>query len=141
VPFDFCYFKERNVAMDLTHVNAFTAAMQGKDLEAMLTHMADDITLRTPLAAEPLVGKAAVRPVVAALLGVVDRFDFHEIMRGPAHVSTFFEITVGPLALDGMDYWRLDAAGLIREMTVLWRPLPAVIAVQERLAAVGGGVR
>src|SRR5580698_9725559 len=59
----------RSNSMDLTHVNAFTAAMQRKDLEAMLTHMADDIVLKTPLAAEPFNGKAAIRPVVEALLG------------------------------------------------------------------------
>jgi ketosteroid isomerase-like protein len=67
--------------MNLTHIHAFTAAMQRKDLEAMLTHMADDIILKTPLAAEPFNGKAAIRPVVEALLGVVDKFDFREIMR------------------------------------------------------------
>jgi hypothetical protein len=36
--------------------------------------------------------------------------------------------------LDGVDYWRLNEAGLIQEMTVLWRPLPALAAVQETLA-------
>jgi len=34
-----------------------------------------------------------------------------------------------------MDYWRLDEEGLIREMTVLWRPLPAIVAVQNQLNA------
>ncbi len=124
--------------MDLTHIHAFTAAMQRKDLEAMLTHMAEDITLNTPLLAEPVKGKAAIRQVVGALLGVVDAFDFREIMQGPQHVSSFFRVTVGPNELDGMDYWRLDEAGLIQEMTVLWRPLPAMAAVQDRLAAAGG---
>jgi hypothetical protein len=119
--------------MDLTHINAFTAAMQRKDLEAMLTHMADDITLKTPLAAEPFKGKAAIRPVVAALLGVVDQFDFREVLQGPQHVASFFKVTVGSNTLDGMDYWRLDQAGLIQEMTVLWRPLPAIAAVQNTL--------
>jgi hypothetical protein len=124
--------------MDLTHIHAFTAAMQRKDLEAMLTHMDDDVVLKTPLAAEPFMGKAAIRPVVAALLGLVDTFDFREIMQGPRHVSAFFGITVGSNELDGMDYWRLNEAGLIQEMTVLWRPLPAVVAVQTMLAAAGG---
>jgi hypothetical protein len=36
-----------------------------------------------------------------------------------------------------MDYWRLDEAGLIREMTVLWRPLPAVAEVQKKLTQAG----
>ena len=120
--------------MDLTHVHAFTAAMERKDLDAMLTRMSEDITLRTPLQRGALHGKAEVRPVVQALLEVVDTFDFREIMQGPAHVSSFFLVTVGSEELDGMDYWRLDEAGLIQEMTVLWRPLPAIAAVQERLA-------
>ena len=112
--------------------------MQRKDLEAMLTHMADDITLNTPLVAEPVRGKAAIRTVVGPLLGVVDSFDFREVMQGPQHVSSFFKVTVGPNELDGMDYWRLDDAGLIEEMTVLWRPLPAAMAVQDKLAAANG---
>jgi hypothetical protein len=121
--------------MNLTHIRAFTAAMQRKDLEAMLTHMADDIVLKTPLAAEPFKGKAAIRPVVAALLAVVDQFDFREVLQGPEHVSAFFGITVGAEQLDGVDYWSLNDAGLIQEMTVLWRPLPAAIAVEKKLAA------
>jgi SnoaL-like domain len=119
--------------MDLTHIHAFTAAMQRKNLEAMLAHMADDIILKTPLVAEPYKGKAAIRPVVEALLGLVDKFDFHEIMQGPAHISAFFGITVGSEQLDGVDFWRLNESGLIQEMTVLWRPLPAVMAVQKKL--------
>lgn len=120
--------------MNLTHIHAFTAAMQRKDLEAMLSHVAEDIILNTPLAAAPFHGKAAIRPVVSALLAVVDRFDFREILQGPHHVSAFFGLFVGAEALDGMDYWRLDETGLIQEMTVLWRPLPAIVAIQERLA-------
>ncbi|MFZ3334065.1 MAG: nuclear transport factor 2 family protein [Candidatus Acidiferrales bacterium] len=119
--------------MNLTHVNAFTAAMARKDLEAMLTHMTDDIVLNTPLVAEPVKGKAAIRPVVTALLAVVDKFDFRETLQGPEHVSEFFKITVGSLKLDAMDFWRLNKDGLIQEMTVLWRPLPAIAAVQQKL--------
>jgi hypothetical protein len=125
--------------MDLHHIHAFTQAMQRKDLEAMLTHMAEDVVLKTPLAADPFVGKAALRPVVEALLGVVDRFDFQEFLEGPRHVSSFFKVSVGTIELDAMDYWRLDDAGLIREMTVLWRPLPAVAEVQAILAGADGG--
>ena len=123
--------------MDLTHVHAFTAAMQRKDLDAMLKHMADTVVLKTPLLAASLVGKAAVRPVVEALLRIVDRFEFQETMQGPGHVSSFFKVTVGADELDGMDYWRLNDAGLIQEMTVLWRPLPAIAAVQHKLDAGG----
>ena len=119
--------------MNLEHVTAFTGAMQRKDLETMLRHMAGDVVLNTPLMAEPVRGKDAIREVVGPLLALVDTFDFREIMQGPEHVSSFFKVTVGTIELDGMDYWLLDSAGLIKEMTVLWRPLPAAIAVRDRL--------
>ena len=124
--------------MNLDRVSAFTAAMQRKDLETMLSHMADDVVLNTPLMAEPVRGKKAIREVVGPLLEVVDAFDFREIMQGPEHVSSFFNVTVGTIELDGMDYWLLDSAGLIKEMTVLWRPLPAAIAVRDKLGGRSG---
>jgi limonene-1,2-epoxide hydrolase len=121
--------------MELTHVRAFTDAMQHKDLEAMLSHMTEDIVLETPLVAEPVRGKAAIRTVVGALLAIVDSFDFQELMQGPSHVASFFVVRIGAERLDGMDYWLLDAAGKIARMKVLWRPLPAIAAVQRRLDA------
>jgi hypothetical protein len=99
--------------------------------------MADDVVLNTPLIAAPVKGKTAIRRTVEPLLGVVDAFDFREIMLGPEHVSSFFKITVERAQLDGMDYWLLDSAGLIKEMTVLWRPLPAAMAVRDRLTEMG----
>ncbi|SFM54649.1 nuclear transport factor 2 family protein [Methylobacterium pseudosasicola] len=119
--------------MNLTHIHAFAAALQAKDRDAMLAQMADDIVLNTPLAAEPVHGKAAVRPVVDALLAVIDAFEIREILEGPEHAAAFFGAVSGPHRLDGMDYWRLDAAGRIREMTVLWRPLPEALAVRDLL--------
>ena len=119
--------------MNLEHVVAFTAAMQRKDLEAMLSHTTGDVVLNTPLRAEPVLGKEAIREIVGPLLAVVDAFDFREIMQGPEHVSSFFKVTVGTIELDGIDYWLLDSAGLIKEMTVLWRPLSAALAVRDRL--------
>ena len=55
--------------------------------------------------------------MVKALLQVVDKFDFQEMMEGPDHVSEYFRVTVGSEQLNGMDYWRLNEAGLIQEMT------------------------
>jgi limonene-1,2-epoxide hydrolase len=119
---------------DLTHVRAFAAALQAKDRDAMLAQMADGIVLNTPLAAEPVRGKAAIRPVVDALLATIDAFEIREILEGPTYAAAYFGASAGPHRLDGTDVWRLDAAGLIAEMTVLWRPLPEALAVRDRLA-------
>ena len=72
--------------MNLEHIVAFTAAMQHKDLEAMLSHTTGDVVLNTPLMAEPVLGKEAIRQVVCSLLAVVDAFDFREIMQGPEYL-------------------------------------------------------
>jgi len=101
----------------------------------MLTHMTADVVLETPLVEEPARGKEALRTVVGTLLRIVDSFDFQELMEGPDHVSSFFVVRIGPETLDGMDYWQLDEEGLIARMKVLWRPLPAIAAVQRRLDA------
>jgi hypothetical protein len=119
--------------MDLTQVRAFTEAMQRKDLETMLSHMTEDIVLETPLLPEPVRGKPAIRTVVGALLAIVDSFDFQELLQGPSHLASFFVVQIGAERLDGMDYWLLDERGKIARMKVLWRPLPAVAAVQRRL--------
>ena len=119
--------------MEMIHIAAFTDAMKRKDLEGMLTHMADDVVLNTPLASEPVKGKAAIRQVVGTLLKVVDKFDFLEFMQEPEHVFSFFKLTSGAIELDGMDYSRLNEGGLIQEMTVLWRPLPESTEVQKKL--------
>ena len=63
--------------MEMTHITAFTDAMNRKDLEGMLTHMADEVVLNTPLASEPVKGKTAIRQVAGALLKVVDKFDWN----------------------------------------------------------------
>ena len=49
----------------------------------MFSHKADDVVLNTPLIAEPIKGKMAIRQIVEPLLEVIDAFDFREIMHGP----------------------------------------------------------
>jgi len=124
---------KRTLDMDLTHVRAFKDAVQRKDLEVMLSHMTEDIVLETPLLAEPVRGKAALRTVFGALLAIVDGFDSEELLQGKSHVAWSYVVRIGSEGLDGVDYWLLDEAGRIARMKVLWRPLPALAAVQRRL--------
>jgi hypothetical protein len=79
----------------------------------------NDVVLNTPFIAEPAKAETAIREIVGTQLALVDAFDFREIMHGPEHVSSFVKVTVGIVQLEGMDYWLLDSAGLIKEMTVL----------------------
>src|ERR1700712_5232342 len=96
--------------MNLTHIHAFAAALQAKDRDAMLAQMAEGVVLNTPLAAEPVRGKAAIRLVVDALLEVIDAFEIREVLEGPGHAAAFFGAAAGPNRLHGMGYWGPAAA-------------------------------
>jgi hypothetical protein len=41
--------------------------------------------------------------------------------------------------IDGMDHMHINEAGFVDSMTVAWRPLPSVVAVQQKLAPKLGG--
>ena len=120
--------------MDMTHLNGFLEAMQKGDLDALEAHMADDVIVRSPIVVEPFRGKAAVRSVAQLLLKVVDKFTVRDVMQGSSYVAVYLGLTVGSDELDGVDCFRMNDSGLVQEMAIMWRPLPAVVAVQNRLA-------
>ena len=60
------------------------------------------------------------------------------VSSAPQHFRAINPSFAGDVQFNGVDYWRINEAGLIQEMTVLWRPLPAVVAVQNKLAGADG---
>ena len=80
--------------MNLDHLTAFTAAMQHKNLDAILSHGGRRRSQHTAHRRADQ-SKAAIRQIVEPLLDVVDAFDFREIMHGPEHVSSLFKVSVG----------------------------------------------
>ena len=52
-------------------------------------------------------------------------------MQSPSHVASFSVVRSGAERLDAIHYWLLDEAGRIARMKVLWRPLPALAALQR----------
>lgn len=75
-----------------------------------------------------------MQAVLGHLLAVVDTFDVRELLRGDQNVAVFLRIKMDDIEIDGVDVTHLDGDGLIDSMTVAWRPLPAVVAVQNRIA-------
>lgn len=121
------------------HLEAFLKALGTGNANAALVHLADDVTLRSPILPEPFVGKTAVANVLARLLGIVDAFEPKLLLRDGADVVAVLTLRVGEHVIDAFDHIHLDAAGRIESMTVAWRPLPAVVAVQQRLVPALGG--
>jgi hypothetical protein len=81
-----------------------------------------------------------VANVLAALLSTLDAFEPKMLLRDDnADFVAVFTIKLGDHTIDGMDHMHINEAGLVDSMTVAWRPLPSVVAVQQKLAPKLGG--
>ncbi|MEJ7634851.1 nuclear transport factor 2 family protein [Aeromicrobium sp.] len=115
----------------------FRAAVEAGDFAALGELLAEDVVFRSPVAFKPYEGK----PIVAAILRAVGRVfeDFGYVReltdddgRGSALI---FETVVEGVSVNGIDLIRLDDDGLIRELTVMVRPLSAATALAQAMGA------
>lgn len=116
------------------HLKSFLDAMHAHDPQAAAQHLAESVTLKSPIVVEPFLGRDQATAILASLLNVIDEFTFVDHLSGATHFAAVFIIKAGSTTVEGMDYIHLDDAGKIDSMTISWRPLPAVVAVQNRLA-------
>jgi hypothetical protein len=121
------------------HLNEYLDAMARRNVEGTLPHMADNVVLRSPIAPTAIEGKERVAHVLTQLLSTVDAFEPKRLLRDEADFVAVFTIRFGDHVIDGMDHMHIDEKGLVDSMTVAWRPLPAVVGVQQKLAPKLGG--
>ena len=130
------------VALELERrfAEQWEAAVARRDAEAVAALLADDVTFSSPAVHRPYQG----REIVSALLGhVIDVFGeltyTGVYTSGDGGVVMQFETSVkGPervLRLEGVDVFRLDEEGRIREMRVMIRPLSGLQALAAAMAA------
>ena len=124
--------------MSHDHLDEFLAAMHAKDADGALEHVADDVKLWSPIFVDPFEGKAKVSAVLGVVMGAMDSFEVLEVMHGLAHSVVAFRFSAGGNSLDGVDLMTLNGTGLIATLKIMWRPLPAVVAMQNRIAAAIG---
>ena len=129
------------MTMSYDHLHQFLDAMHNKDADRALEHVMDDVKLWSPIFVDPFEGKAKVRMVLGVVLGLMDSFEVLEVMHGLIYSAVAFRFTSGDHSLDGMDLMTTDGSGLISSLKIMWRPLPTVVAMQNRIAlAIGAPV-
>jgi hypothetical protein len=90
---------------------------------------------RSPIVFKPYEGREAVAKILEAVVQVFEDFRYVERFdRGDA-AALIFEARVGERDLDGLDLLSFDEAGLVRELTVMVRPLSAATALAEAMQA------
>jgi hypothetical protein len=120
--------------MDMTHLKPFLDAMHDGNGDGLAKHMTDDVTLRSPIIAEPFEGKKKVLAVLSLLLDAADSFEVTGMLEGDRNTAVFVTIRAGDTVVQGVDDMHVDEHGLVSSMTIQWRPLASIVAMQQLLA-------
>jgi ketosteroid isomerase-like protein len=115
--------------------------MEQGDLEAVLDAFAPDAVLRSPLTARlTFNGREQIRAVMRVVIDVFDDLRYTDQLDCGDRAVLVASARVAGTDIEIVDHMRLDERGKISEMTVFFRPLPA-IAVAMRLIGAGLGQR
>jgi hypothetical protein len=124
--------------MNTDHLHSFLDAMHRLDIKGAAPYIADDIAVRTPIMHEPVKGKVKLLPILTHLLAIAEKYEAVEVMTGKDHFAVIHRFKFGGVEIEGVDYVHQNEAGLIDSLAVMWRPLPAVVAIQNLVAPILG---
>ena len=110
---------------------SFRAAVEAGDHAGMVAAFAPDALLRSPVSFKPFEGREAISQLLAILLETFEDFRYTDEFEADGKAALVFRARVGDRELEGLDLIRFDEDGQIAELTVMVRPLSAVIALAE----------
>jgi hypothetical protein len=111
--------------------SSFRAAVEAGDHAGMVAAFAPDAALRSPVSFKPFEGREAISQLLAILLETFADFRYTDEFKADGKAALVFRARVGDRELEGLDLIRFDEDGQIAELTVMVRPLSAVIALAE----------
>ena len=126
-------------------MQAFRAAIEARDIDAVGALLADDVEFRSPVVFKPYRGRDAATMLLAAVAEVFEDFSYTRDIGGhdARDHALVFQARIGDKQLEGCDFLHVDENGLIDEFTVMVRPLSGAHALRDamaaKLAAAGAG--
>jgi hypothetical protein len=123
------------------HSNAFRRAVEALDMTALERTLAPDATFFSPVMVHPYSGREKVVAFLRVLSEVLEDLRYTHELRGEAldgggHThGLVFAARVGEKSLQGLDLLTYDTAGLVTDLTVMVRPLPAAMTLARTVGA------
>ncbi len=105
-----------------------------KDLAALETVLAEDVTMGAPPYWEKLRGRPLVHHLLGRIVHTIDDFTYHREWRNGNELALEFTGHVGELELQGIDLITLNETGAIQNLDVLMRPINAVLTLRDIIA-------
>ena len=115
--------------------SAFRAAVEAKDLDAMRSALHADVVFRSPVVYKAYEGRDTVMHLLSAVVRVLEDFRYLDELHADGSHALIFEAKAGGRELNGLDYVRTDADGLVTELWVMIRPASGLSAVAEAMQA------
>jgi SnoaL-like protein len=113
----------------------FKLAAEAKDLDGAKLTLREDVVLHSPILFRGFEGRELVLGVLTHVAATLEDFRYVDELAEDDTVVLRFKARVGDRELEGIDFLELDEDGLVKELTVFMRPLSAVNAFNERMAA------
>lgn len=109
-------------------VQAWQDGVARHDMASLAALFAEDAVFRSPAVFRPYQGRQVIIQILSLVDQVFGELNYSNVFSNDqGGVVLQFETTVAgpekPLELQGVDIFKLDADGLIQEMTVMIRPL------------------
>jgi hypothetical protein len=114
---------------------AFRRAVETRDLDAMAAALDPDIVFRSPVVFRPYEGREAVMGLLTLVSQVFEDFRYVDELAGENSSCLVFQARVGERDVEGIDYMRLGADGLVTELVVMVRPLSGANALRDAMGA------
>ncbi|HEY1457425.1 MAG TPA: nuclear transport factor 2 family protein [Solirubrobacteraceae bacterium] len=115
---------------------AYRQALERRDLDGLLNAVTPDVLLRSPITQSfSFAGREQFRSLYSAVFQAISEFHVSEEIAGAADVRVLrVEGTVGGVSFQELQLLRLDEQGRVSELTLFFRPLPALPALAHSLA-------
>lgn len=116
-------------------MSAFRTAVEAHDLAAAEAALHPDVVFRSPAVHKPYQGRPTTMVLLRTVVEVFEDFRYVAEIADGQHEMLRFAARIGDRTVDGIDVLQYDDAGLITELTVFVRPLSALTALRDAMAA------
>ncbi|HYI37516.1 MAG TPA: nuclear transport factor 2 family protein [Thermoleophilaceae bacterium] len=116
-------------------MNAFRAAVENRDVDAMRAALHPDVVFRSPAVFTPYEGVDDVMGLLGHVIEVFEDFEYTDELEGRSTHALVFAARVGDKRVEGLDHLTLDPDGLVTELVVMVRPLSGLIALAQAMGA------
>jgi limonene-1,2-epoxide hydrolase len=113
----------------------FRAAVEARDVEAMVASLAEDIVFSSPVVFAPYRGREAVGGLLRCVMRVFEDFRYTDELHSAGHSALVFTARVGDRELQGIDLGTTNAEGLVTALTVFVRPMSGAMALAKAMQA------